>query len=273
MTDKLTYNYIDDYLTEIQARGRYSVTLKELKAKFDTSEKAILQNIYRLKTKNQLAQVRKEFYVIVPPQYSNRGMVPPTLFIADMMEFLYREYYVGLLSAAALHGAGHQQPMEFQVMTKKPPLRNIKNKKLTISFFTKGKWKQEQMIQRKTETGYINISTPELTAFDLVSYARKIGGLNRIIPILEDLTDSIKPASFARTAKSQKTLTIQRLGYLLDEIGNTSLADTLNKLIVNLSGAQTGKTLKKIPLSLAHKDRTGNVDEKWRVIVNTELDF
>jgi len=69
MAGKPTYNYIDDYLTEILSKGRYSVTLKELRTKFDTSEKAILQNIYRLKSKNQLAQVRKEFYVIVPPQY------------------------------------------------------------------------------------------------------------------------------------------------------------------------------------------------------------
>ena len=104
----MNYNYIDNYLTEIQSLGRYSVTLDELKNKFNISEKAILQNLYRLKCKNQLAQVRKEFYVIIPPQYTNRGMVPPTLFISDMMDFLNRDYYVGLLSAAALHGAGHQ---------------------------------------------------------------------------------------------------------------------------------------------------------------------
>jgi len=113
MQRKSTYNYVENYLTEIQSKGRYSVTLNELKTKFDISEKAILQKIFRLKNKNQLAQVRKEFYVIIPPQYSNRGMVPPTLFINDMMDFLNKEYYVGFFSAAALHGAGHQQPMEF----------------------------------------------------------------------------------------------------------------------------------------------------------------
>jgi len=263
MTEKSTYNYIDDYLTEIQAKGRYSVTLDELKTKFDTSEKAILQNIYRLKSKNQLAQVRKEFYVIIPPQYSNRGMVPPTLFIGDMMEFLNREYYVGLLSAAALHGAGHQQP----------PLRSIKNQKLNISFFTKGKWEKDQIVEKKTETGYINVTTPELTAFDLVYYNRKIGGLNRIIPILGDLTESLKRSLLARTAKSQKTPTIQRLGYLLVEMGNEPLANSLYKIIENLPVGKAGKTHKIIPLSLAHKNRTGKVNEKWKVIVNTELDI
>ena len=31
--------------------------------------------------------------------------------------------------------------------------------------------------------------------------------------------------------------------------------------------------MKEIPLALAHKIRTGKTDEKWKVIVNTKLDF
>jgi len=262
----MTYNYIEDYLTRIQSKGRFSVTLRELKTKFDISEKAVLQNIYRLKSKNQLAQVRKEFYVIIPPQYANRGMVPPTLFIDDMMKFLNRNYYVALLSAAALHGAGHQQPMEFQVMTKKPPLRSIKNQKLTIGFFTKGRWEKDQIIERKTETGYINVSSPELTAFDLIYYNKKIGGLNRVIPILEELTESMKPSRLARVARSQKAPTIQRLGYFLSKMENEILVKPLARIVENINA-------KEVSLALAHKDRTGKVDEKWKVIINTELDF
>ncbi len=76
MVTKSTYNGLENFLIKIQSKGRYAVTLEELKNNFDSSEKAILQNIFRLKSKNQLAQVRKEFYVIVPPQYSNRGFPP-----------------------------------------------------------------------------------------------------------------------------------------------------------------------------------------------------
>jgi len=36
------------------------------------------------------------------------------------MRFLEQPYYVGLLSAAATHGAAHQQPMVFQVVTDRP---------------------------------------------------------------------------------------------------------------------------------------------------------
>lgn len=262
---KPAYNYIEEYLNEVQTKGRYSVTLNEIKNRFTVSEKALLQNIYRLKKRNRLAQVRKEFYVIIPPQYSNRGMLPPTLFIADMMDFINRKYYVALLSAAALHGAGHQQPMEFQIITTKPPLRNINNQKLKISFFVKNIWQSGQIEERKTESGYIEVSSPELTAFDLVQYHTRIGGLNRVIPILEDLAEIIKPASLFKTAKNQKISNIQRLGYLFDGLSNQLLSDSLHKSL--------SVKLKNIPISLAHKNITGIVNKKWRVIINTELDF
>ena len=261
-----TYNYIEDYLNDIRAKGRYGVTLAELKNQFNSSEKAIKQNIYRLKSKKQLAQVRKEFYVIVPPQYSNRGMVPPTLFIDDLMQYLKREYYIGLLSASALHGAGHQQPMQFQVMIKKPPLRSIRNKKLNIHFFVKSKGQDGDIIEKKTETGYIKVSSPALTAFDLVHYNKKIGGLNRIIPILEDLVETIKSSDLKKTSISQKIPDLQRLGYLLEQLGNEKLASVLLKRIAK-------KPLREIPISLTHKNREGVLNNKWNVIINTELDF
>jgi len=265
MKENSTYNYVEDFLREIQSKGRYIVSLGELNSRFDVSEKALLQNIYRLKRKNHLAQVRKEFYVIVPPQYSRRGMVPPTLFIADMMEFLHREYYVGLYSAAALHGAGHQQPMEFQVITKKPALRNIKNKKLNISFFTKSDWVNEHIKEKKTEAGYLKISSPELTAFDLVKYHKRIGGLNRILPILDELAETVKTIPLAKIAKTQKTPDVQRLGFLMDELGNEMLANSLFKLI--------GDKPQEVAISLMHKNRTGPINNKWKIIQNTELDF
>ncbi len=265
MRKESTYKHFENYLTEVQSKGRYSLTLNELKAKFDITEKAILQKIFRLKNKNQLAQVRKEFYVIIPPQYSKRGMVPPTLFVNDMMDFLKREYYVGLFSAAALHGAGHQQPMEFQLITQKPALRNIHTQKLTISFFTKGEWEQDQIIDKKTDAGYLKVSSPELTAFDLIQYHTRIGGLNRILPILEDLSETIKPSLLLKTAKAQKTPNIQRLGFLLEKLGKESLSTSLFSLLTN--------AFKEVPLSLAHTGKTGLLNEKWKIIENTELDF
>ncbi len=250
------------FLNQIRSKGRYAVTLDELKNNFDSSEKAILQNIFRSKNKNQPAQVRKEFYVIVSPLYASKGMVPPTLLIGDLMEFLQRQYYVGLFSAAALHGAGRQQPMQFQVMTKKPPLRSIKSKKPDLRFYVKSRWHNEDIVHKKMETGHINVSSPYLTALDLIHYNKKIGGINRIIPIPEDLMEIMKISELMRTARDQRIPDIQRLGYLLEKLGNERLSSTLHKRIEN-------KTLRETPMSLAHRNRGGELQPKWKVILNT----
>src|SRR3546814_1865195 len=79
------------------------------------------------------------------------------------MKSLNKRYYIGLFSAAALHGAAHQQPMEYYVLTEKPALRDIKNEKLSINFYVKKDWSEDDIVQKKTDAGYINVSSPELT--------------------------------------------------------------------------------------------------------------
>ena len=62
--------------------------------------------------------------------------LPATWFIDALMKHFSQEYYVGLLTAAALHGAAHQQPMTFQVITDKRT-RNITVGELFIEFICK----------------------------------------------------------------------------------------------------------------------------------------
>ncbi len=267
MQNHHTYNYLIDYLNEVQSKGRYSITLDELQGKFQVSKKALLQNIYRLKSKNRIAQIRQEFYAIIPPQYSHQGILPPTLFIDDLMKSLNKEYYVALFSAAALHGAAHQQPMEFQVITKPNALRNISNPKLVVRFYTKTEWNKENISKKKTDAGFINVSSPELTGFDLIYYHKAIGGINRMLPVLEELSEEMKPDHIQKVAKEQKTATIQRLGYVLKEIGMDSLAEAISQELKNRIG------YKKIPLSLMHKKKTGPVDQRWKIIMNNKLEY
>jgi predicted transcriptional regulator of viral defense system len=103
---QLPHNYLDEYLTEVRAQGRYIITLEELKNEFTLSYPALKQNLYRLKLKKEVAQVRQGFYVIIPPEYSKQGTLPPYLFVDDLMKSLEKPYDVGLLSAASLFRHG-----------------------------------------------------------------------------------------------------------------------------------------------------------------------
>jgi len=263
-----SYNYLEAYVDGLRSKGRYTFTLAELHQQFDISAEALSKSLQRLIQKKEATRIRKEFYVVVPPEYRNRGVLPPLLFIADLMNFLNRDYYTGLLNAAAFYGAAHQQPQEFFVITTKPVLIPIRTQKLKINFCYKKHWREEDIIQRKTDTGYLNVSSPELTALDLIYYHPRIGGLNRATTVLQELAESIDAEKLVTTAKHYGQIaTIQRLGFLLDEIlGGKQLVRPLLTYL---------KTIPHYPvLLLTQKENphTKGAGNGWKVIANTEIE-
>ncbi|HWD86786.1 MAG TPA: type IV toxin-antitoxin system AbiEi family antitoxin [Mucilaginibacter sp.] len=261
----LIYGYLDDFLSEIRSKGRYAFSLDEVKIKFNLSDKALNQALYRLKFKKRIAQIRKGFYAILSPEYARQGMVPPSLFIDDMMKSLDKRYYVGLLSAAALHGAAHQQPMEYFVVTEKPALRNIRNKKLKINFFVKKDWRQDDLEKKKTDAGYINISSPEFTALDLLFYIESVS-ISQTLGVLKELASEMQNEKLTEIAKSfPQTAAIQRLGYLLEyELSEFALADALHKILI---------TRNYFPIQLSpKKNKIGELVQRWKVFKNITLE-
>jgi predicted transcriptional regulator of viral defense system len=260
-----TYNYLEEYIDSVRAKGRYAFTLEELKDKLEVTDKAILQNLYRLKAKNKIVQIRKGFYTILPAEYARYGVIPSNMYLDDMMLSLNKNYYLGLISAAAIHGASHQQSMETFVITEKPALRNIKNKKLKINFLVKNEWNKEDIIKVKTEAGYVNASSPELTALDLLYYVDKVG-MNRVITILKELVEVIKPNILTKTARNYSQIAaVQRLGYLLEyELENDKLSQAVYTTLAGKKGTY-------IPL-MPGKNKKGKANTKWRIINNIKIE-
>jgi len=263
--DIISYNYLEEFLTKKRSKGRYSFTYKEVLDTFNISAQALDQNLYRLKSRNAIAAIRKGFYVIIPPEYSSRGILPVDLFIDDLMNSLHRNYYVGLLSAAALHGATHQQPMEYFVVTESPAIRSTRNDKIVINFLVKKQWSADDVVMKSTDAGYINVSSPELTALDLLYYNAKIG-INRAFTVLQELQEGMNAASLTKVAKHYpQTAAIQRLGYLLDrELKKEQLSSPLLKVL---------KDRKCYPIPLVPSGRKqGVADNRWKIIVNAEVE-
>lgn len=213
------YNYLEDFVDELRSNGKYSFTLKELRNRFQLTPEAIRQSLNRLRKKKRIVQVRKEFYVIIPPEYNATGIIPPSFFIPDLMKFIDRDYYVGLLNAASYYGAGHQQPQENFIITVPPTIRPISNHSIKISFCKKKSWDNLFVLDQKTEAGYLKISSPELTALDLVFYQDRVGGFNRISTVLQELAEQMKPDALRDCSKSYNvTSVVQRLGFLLENV-------------------------------------------------------
>jgi predicted transcriptional regulator of viral defense system len=116
---------IAEYVDDLQQKGRYTFTKAEARRAVRVSDTVLKLSLWRLAKKRRIALIREGFYVIVPLEYASSGILPPEWFIDELMKFLRQPYYVGLLSAAAIHGAAHQQPQEFHVVIPEA-LRSIK---------------------------------------------------------------------------------------------------------------------------------------------------
>lgn len=182
---------------------------------------AFLDAAERLQRRGVLLSPRRDFYVVVPPQFASWGAPPPAWYIDALMRHEGQPYYVGLLKAAELHGATHQAVMEFQIVTAKrlPDIRAGRGR--IVFYYRKDMTAVEGGIEsHKTDTGTMRIFSPALTALDLLRYPQAVGGIDAIATVLADLPPKIDPAQLATLSKAAERPVVQRLGHLLERLGH-----------------------------------------------------
>lgn len=253
------------WVDTLQSRGRYSFTSSEAISALGGRKIAFKRAAVRLTQKKRLIVARRGFYVVVPLEYQTAGAPPPSSFIDALMKEWKHPYYVGLLSAAAIHGAAHQTPQEFEVVTdtRLRPLRVGRGK---IRFFLKSKLASAPATSVKTETGTMQVSTPEATALDLIRYADRIGGFDHVATVLKELSERINPKMLVELGKMEPELSVlQRLGFLLDHVGSrqtaTPLAEWLARRKPSLAALRSEKNPKP------HHKRN-----RWNLKVNEEVE-
>ncbi|MCP3957958.1 MAG: hypothetical protein GY719_08910 [bacterium] len=215
------------YVDSLQATGSYTFRREDALAALGISAAALKSAARRLAVKRRIFAPRRGFFAIVPLEYRSAGAPPPYWYIDDLMRFHDRPYYVGLLSAAELHGAAHQKPQEFQVVTDRQ-LRPIEADGARIRFFLKRHMTETPILEMNTQTGTMRVSTPEATAFDLLRYVESVGHLGNAATVLVELAESIDPTELTAAAKRGVELSVvQRLGFLLDEMGAVRVTEPL----------------------------------------------
>ncbi|MEO9475033.1 MAG: type IV toxin-antitoxin system AbiEi family antitoxin [Cyclobacteriaceae bacterium] len=216
--------------------------------------------------KKEITNLRKGFYLIIPPRYSKQGYIPIQLYVNKLFQSLNRNYYLGFYSAAKFHGASHQQTHREYVMIEKPKLNEIAKHHYDIKFITATSWPSKNIIEKKSDGGYFNISSPALTAADLIHHQTKLGGLNRMLAILEELTEEItnEDLNDLLTWYPHRS-TIQRLAFILDEMQTGSDLSVISDYL---------KSAQYFPVLLSPKknQKAGSVDNRWKVDVNIKLE-
>jgi hypothetical protein len=220
---------LPNYIAALQSEGRISFTREDAIGALGITAASLQKAAARLKKRRMLLNPRQGFYVAVPAQYLSWGAPPPSWYIDALMRHEGRAYYVGLLKAAELHGASHQAVMEFQIITDMQ-LPKIKAGRSLITFHYRQDIKDlaEGIGERKTDTGTMKVSSPELTALDLFRYIHAAGGLDAVATILVDLSENIEGAKVGKLAGHFERATVQRLGYLLERLGHAERAQELH---------------------------------------------
>jgi predicted transcriptional regulator of viral defense system len=254
---------IPRWVEQLQSEGRYTFTRSEAEARTGRSFVAVQSALRRLKQQGRIASPKRGFYVIVPPEYRATGSPPASWFIDELMGHLDQPYYVGLLTAAAAHGAAHQQPMVFQVVTSKPT-RAMSAGRVSIELFMSGKVEQTPVVEKQTETGTMRVATAEVTAFDLVRYPAGAGHLSNVATVLSELAERIDVEALVTLAPSMRLPDVQRLGFLLESVGTSGRAEPLAAWL----RGHCPRTVLLRPGGLPSGDR----DPRWRVLVNEKLE-
>jgi predicted transcriptional regulator of viral defense system len=269
---KVEWNNISDWILYRSKRGKLTFSRQELVADFfHLSEQTVKNNLNLLIKKGEIFPVFKGFYSVIPIDYALMGIVPPEFYIDDLMKYLNRPYYVSLLNAATFYGAAHQKPQIFSVITSLPTLRDTTKKNTRITFIsTRKEIPQKWLKTIRGENGDFYVSKPELTAVDLITFQKEIGGLNRACTVLYELMEIVKFGKLDKTFFNYiPTSSIQRLGYLLE-----NELEQIEQASILFSKAQThGCNFQKIPLKYSKSTTDFKTNEKWKIIINEKIEI
>jgi predicted transcriptional regulator of viral defense system len=255
---------IDSYIDGLAAKGRYHFTTEQAVAALGSSPFAARAAIRRLREKRRVAMPFRGFHVIVPPEYRALGCLPADQFVPELMDQLGLAYYVGLLSAASLHGAAHQAPMVFQtIVAENRP--EIRCGRVRAEFVARRNVSQIPTVPKNTLRGVARVSTPEATAFDLAGYPGHAGGLSNVATILAELAENLDAKKLlAETARSPLPWA-QRLGYLLERTESTNLSAPLADHVAM-------RAKEYVPLRPRKSIARASRDSRWRLIVNEKVE-
>ena len=260
---------LNDWVKEQEQRGITTFSFQQIRCVFaERSEKTLRTDINRLSSSKRIQNVYKGFYVIIPTQYRLKGVVPPTYYINELMEYIGKPYYVGLLSAAAIYGASHQRAMVTQIVTIGPRSRTS-NKNSLLDWNYRQQIPRELIESRNAEMGRINYSSAELTTVDIVQFASNIGGYQRAATVLAELVDVIDMSKMEGVLPYTTTTAMQRFGYLLEFVlFEQDKADQLYEMLKKRNGY-----FNAVMMSSEHPASNDKKSNRWRVNMNINIEI
>lgn len=258
---------------EIVGHGVSALTLDQVVDLTGLSRGAAREAMRRARRSGHFFAPAPGLYVPIPSEFSSWGVVPAMDFIDQLMGFLGRSYYVGLLSAAELHGAAHQRPQVFQVMVDRP-LADRDIERVRLRFYERARVDEIPVVSKNSRTASVRVSSPEATVFDLTERPDDSGSLSNVTTIIGELAEEQKldAAKLVAVAPSYRLAVARRVGWLLDRttefVDTSALSDALHEFVA--SHSVRGR--RAVDLLQAGGPRRGKADAKWGIIENADVE-
>lgn len=261
---------IREWLTDRLIHGKPCFSVEDLRIAFPSIvENTMRRELSRLVASKIITSVYRGFYVIIPPHYALNLKIPAYFYIDQLMAYIGKPYYLSLLTAGVLWGAAHQRPQRTSVTTIPPRARTTLTKNNDLIWTYRSYIPEKFLKKKNSETGTIIYSNAELTSIDLVQYEQLIGGLSRAATVLSELVENTNFFDAATSGLFSLTTvpTIQRLGFILDEVLNEKeQSDVLYNQMLNYAPNYSYQFLSR---------RSPHIKEvcnrRWKIYVNTNI--
>lgn len=264
------YSDYTNWIHERSIRGNVFFSLADIEKDYpEVSKEVIHVALSRMQDKGLIVSPWKTFYVIVPTEYKLKGEVPPSYYIDELMKYLHRDYYVCLLSAAAIYGACHQRSQTYYIMASGKSLRDGVKNGTRLVFSQRQDIPKAYVRQIKTQTGMMNISSPLMTALDIINMESKIGGMSRAAEIIAELDESFGLSTECYgLLKNYPVPVIQRFGYILSILEYHEHAQWVTDACKTLD-----IRFRKTPLKAGKPcEESHEIDKQWKLIINTQIE-
>lgn len=136
---------------------------------------------------------------------------------------------------------------------------------IRIVFIARGDLEQIPTTSVNTPQGTVRYSSPEATALDLVGYPGHSGGTSNVATILSELSEELVPVKLLEAAKLCPVSWSQRLGYLLELVGQENIGNALLPFVNENAQSYA-------PLRRAADVAGGKRIPRWKLIVNVEVE-
>ena len=254
--------FLTGLVNDVQASGRLVFSLDDIVAK-GRDVTSLASTIRRHVASGAIVRLsqRSSTFLIVPPEYRWYGAPPVEWWLDDVMTRHGGTYYLGLLSAAGMHGSSHFAIMETQVVTTKI-LRPINVGKIVVKFFQRADAQSVPVEIRQNQWSPLNISTPEATAIDILQF--RPCGIARAAMAIFELMFAFKKNSLKKALDLAETATAQRFGFVLQYAGNEQMASVVETWLSH-----------RRPQPVVLEAGGGvpwAIDRRWQIKVNAKLE-